>query len=187
MDEDAVLLRARICYEIGRVFERQGGHANLETALSWQEKGLQILSGRPDSAEMALMHILGGIVGLRWPDFKRANPQIEAALLTAETSGSQPELALAHRLASISERAQGNLASALGHCHQATAICDELNDLIGRAKDQANLGVIALEMDDWNLARQAYLQALELQEKIGDQYQPGYDVLQFGRPLFSPG
>ena len=171
VDEQTVLLRARICYEIGRVFERQGGHTNLETALSWQEKGLQALSGRPDSAETALMQILGGIVGIRWPDFERANPQIEAALQTAEACGAQPELALAHRLASISARAQGDLASALDHCHKAAAICEALNDWIGKAKDQANLGVIALEMDDWDRARQSYLQACELQEKIGDQYQ----------------
>ncbi len=170
-DDQAIQLRARICYEIGRVFERQGGHPNLETALSWQAKGLQALEGRPNSAETALMHILGGIAGLRWPDFDRANPQIEAALQSAQASGSQPELALAHRLASIAGRAQGSLDAALNHSLLAATICDGLQDWIGKAKDLGNLGVIALEMDDWKTARQAYLDACELQEKIGDQYQ----------------
>jgi adenylate cyclase len=187
VDEAAMFLRARICYEIGRIFERQGGHANLEIALSWQEKGLQILSGRPDCAEKALMHILGGIVGIRWPDLDRANPQIKTALQTAKAAGARPELALAHRVASISERAQGNLPSALDHCRQAAAICDELQDWIGKAKDLANQGVIALEMDDWSIARQVYLQALDLQEKIGDKYQLAMTCCNLGDLYFHLG
>jgi len=166
----AVSRRARVCYHIGRIYERKGGRENLRIALAWQGKGLALLPETP-TAEAALLRVLGGIVGLRQADFGRADRECEQSLALAQATDSKMALALVHRLLSISLRAQGRLGSAMDHCERGIEVCEGLSDLIGLATSYANQGVLAMELDDWKLAQASYLQALEMQERIGDKYQ----------------
>lgn len=171
-EQDATLQRARTCYEIGRILERKGSQEDLEIALEQRHKGLALLPQQP-TAEAALLYVLGGIVCLRLGRFRLADIESVRALGMAQATGAKWELATAHRLLSVSLRAQGQHAIAMEHCEHDVEISQELSDLLGLVKGYSNQGVIAFEMDDWQLAQEAYLQALETSERIGDQYQIG--------------
>jgi tetratricopeptide (TPR) repeat protein len=168
--KDTIVARARVCYHIGRIHERRGGVESLAAALAWQRKGLALLPETP-TAEAALLYALGGIVAIRQFDLDRADHECERSLSLAWGANSKPELALAHRLLSISLRAQGRLQEAMAHCDSSIAICEDLTDLMGLATNLSNRGVIAWEMDDWSSAQQSYQEAQAIQEQIGDRYQ----------------
>lgn len=161
---------ADIAAHIGRIYERQGGRDNLDAALKWRDRGLALLPEEP-TAEAALLHALGGIVGFRKADFDRADRQFERALDIAQEVGAKPELRLAHSMLSMSLHAQGHLDQAMEHCETSIALDKELSDQVGLAKDYSNRGAYAFEMDDWSLARTSYEQALDVLERIEDKYQ----------------
>lgn len=169
-DSDATLTRARVCYQIGRAYERTGGHENLVTALTWRDTGFSLLPKTP-TAEAALLHILGGTVYIRQRDNKRAFDEGILALDLVNAVGVKQELASVYRLLSAALRAKGQLAEAMEYCKKGIALDVEMGDLIGLSRDSMNLGVIAFEMNVWALAKEAYRQALEIYEKIGSKYQ----------------
>jgi hypothetical protein len=41
-EETRRFLQARVCYEIGRLYEQAGGQANFDEALTWQQTGLEV-------------------------------------------------------------------------------------------------------------------------------------------------
>ena len=161
---------AGVCYRIGRAYEQMGGTENLDAALSWQQTGLCWLPDGP-SAERALLHSLGGIVAIRRPDLELAQREGERALAAACEAGSAPELALAHRLLSISHRAQGSLEQALAHCDASIDLCLTLGDQVGLATNYLNRGVIAWEMDDWPTSLASSRKAAQSLERIGSGFQ----------------
>ena len=169
-DEAAKLSRARVCYHIGRTYEQKGGSENLATALKWQGKGLAVLPQVP-TAEAALLHVLGGIIGVRQDDLDRVVRESEQALSIAQVAGARSELGAAHRLLSVSARARGRLDSAMEHCQRGIEVDQGLSDLIALAKDYSNQGVIALDMGNWQLAKEADLKAIGILERVGEKYQ----------------
>ncbi len=169
-DTEAIAARVQICYEIGRLYERLGGQQNFQFALEWHDTGLALLPS-PDMAEAALLHALAGIVWLRRGDFSTAENNANQSLAIGQQAGARSETGFAHRLLSICLHAQGRLQEAMVHCQHSIDICAERSDLIGLAKDYANQGVLALEMDDWRQAQQAYLQAIAVLEQVGDRFQ----------------
>ena len=169
-EQPAVLLRARMGYEIGRTYVRKGTGKDLKTASKWQDKGLELLPETP-TAEAALLHLLCAAVGVRLADFDRVDRECEQALGLAQATGAKPELGLAHRLLGISARAQGRPDLALAHCQSSIEIYQELSDEIELAKGYANQGVYALGMGDWQLAETAYFRALTIQKRNGDTFQ----------------
>ena len=167
---EANIQRANVGYEIARIHERKGGLANLEIALEWQGKSLALLPASP-GPEMARLRALGALVYVRKHDFDRLETEGQAALELAKAAQARSELAFTHRVLSIAARAQGKLADAMQHCVEAVNISETLGDLLGLAIALTNQGVVAWEMDDWPEAREAYLRALQIQERIGDTYQ----------------
>jgi len=168
--EDAVLNRARVCYELGRLYERRGGSENLNIALSWQEKGLDTLPVAP-TPETALLHALGGIVTIRQANYTQAAHHLGRALSLAEQLNALTELRLVHSLFSQVRRAQGRLDEAMAHSQRSIALAESLADHASLAIDTTNLGVCAFESDDWSLARDAYLKAIAALEHVGEKYQ----------------
>lgn len=166
-DSKVNLLQARICYEIGHIYQRQT--KDLPTALSWQKQGLALLPETP-TAEAAMLHALGGMVYLRQGNFQQAQAEAEQSLAQAQATDVKAERSFAHRMLSIVHRARGKLPLALNHCQASIAVSEEISDLIGLGKDYANLGVIAFEMDDWLQAQDAYQQAVTVLEKAGDKF-----------------
>ena len=171
-DETALLHRASVCYDIGHVYELKGDPASLDLALAWCEKGLASLPATPTAAA-ALLHTLSGTISLHRGNFAHADAEGRRAVDLAKAAGAQAELGLAHRLLSITSRAQGRLGEALDHCRSDIEIRQALSDLSGLAKNYINQGVIAFEMDDWSLARESYTQAVATLERVGDLFQLG--------------
>jgi len=167
-DPTAVSQRARLCYYIGRVYETMGRGEDMADALAWRDKGRAELPLPP--VEVALLHILGGIVYIRKGELEKARPECEKGLSQAEQAGSKPELALAHRMMSIYLRATGCLEDALVHCDASIAICDKLDDRIGLAKGYTNQGVLLWEIDKWELAPKSYLDAITIYKKFGPRF-----------------
>jgi tetratricopeptide (TPR) repeat protein len=165
----AVRLRARAGNEIGRVHVHIGGRENLERALAWRAKGLALLPETP-TAEAALLHLLGATVGYRQADYDLVDRECERAVDLAQATEAVPELGLAHRLLGLSARARGRLDQAVAHCRRSIQICQERADLTGLARDYINQGMYAVELGDFALAQTAYLDALTIQEHIGDRF-----------------
>ena len=86
----------------------------------------------------------------------------EAASEIAETCLSR----LQHEVAAY-------LGEVLGAAHDSVvaAFGISMSDSIRLAKDYSNLGTYAFEMDDWQLAQESYLEALDVLDRIGDAYQ----------------
>jgi tetratricopeptide (TPR) repeat protein len=184
--EAAALQRARVSYEIGRVYVRKGGGEDLETALEWQGRGTELLPETP-KAEAALLHLLGAAVGIRQGDLERVNRECEQALELAEATGAKSELGLAHRLSAFSAHVRGRLDLALAHCQSSIEVCQELSDVLGLAKDYANQGIVALWMGDWETAETSYLEALKAQERIGDKFQTAVTSCNLGDLYYHKG
>jgi len=163
----AVLHRARVSYEIGRVHMRKG---SLKTAREWQDKGLKLLPEAP-TAEAALLHLLGATADIRQADLGQVERECEQALRLAEATGAKAELGLAHRLSSYAARGQGRFDSAMEHLKASIGVWQELSNKVQLAKDRMNLGILAFETGDWPLAQASYLEALKTQERIGDRFQ----------------
>lgn len=176
------LSAARACYQIGRLYERRGGRENLDEALAWQEKGLALLPERP-TAEAAMLHMLRGIVAIRSGDLTKADEASEKALALARQTGAKAVLAMAHRMLSISLRAQGRLDQALEHCQAGTTIDRELSNWFDLAKDHLNRGVLALDIADWSQAVEADEAAIEIFERLGAGYQLGITLCNLGDKL----
>lgn len=167
--ETAALRRARICYHIGRLYERKGGSENYATALEWQSKGLALLPEEP-GAETVLLHVLGGIVGLRQGDLDRLIKVSQHALILAHTPGAESELGTAYRLLSNAFYKQGRLDLALAYCQRGIEVDQALSDLNALAIDYLNQGTFALYAGNWQLARESNRKAIDLSERIGDRY-----------------
>lgn len=161
---------ARIAARIGRIYERQGGKDNLTVALTWRDKGLALLPENP-LPETAQLYALGGILHFRNNDFKQATLHLEQALTLAHQAHAKSELRLAHSMLSMVYHASGQLEAAMQHCQVSIELDQELEDAIGLAKDYSNQGVFAFEMDNWQLAKDSYLAAVRVLERVGDQYQ----------------
>jgi class 3 adenylate cyclase/tetratricopeptide (TPR) repeat protein len=164
--------RARICYHIGRVYEvydPDGDHKNLEQALEWQDKGLALLPETP-TTEAAMLRALGGIIGIRQRDLERVDEESKLALSVAQQTGPRWVLGLAHRMSSISLRAQRRLEEALNHCQSSIKICKEQSDLVGQGKAYGGQSVIAWEIGDWPQAVKANLDAIEKLKQTGDKF-----------------
>jgi class 3 adenylate cyclase/tetratricopeptide (TPR) repeat protein len=168
--QDAALRQAEVCYHIGRAYEQQGSEEALEAAAEWQEKGEALLPPVP-TAEGAMVHALRGIISLRQGDFEQAIKAGEESLRLARAVDARSELSFAHRMVSLAAHVLGRLDLAMEHCERSIEVCLELSDLIGLAKNYSNKGVFAFEMDDWELAEEAYLQALATVEQVGDRFE----------------
>jgi tetratricopeptide (TPR) repeat protein len=169
-NEAAVPLRARACHHIARSYEQQGGTENLAAALEWQDKGLGLLPETP-TAEAAMLHAAGGMVSFRQGDFDRAAEKAELAVSLGEAAGATVELGPAYRLLSVTYHARGNLNKAMEYNRQNIENSEKTSDLVGLAKGYLNQGVYAFEMDDWELAHESYLQAHDLLERIGEEFE----------------
>lgn len=169
---------AGIAGRIGRIYERKGGRDNLLKALEWRDRGLALLPEGPvlseaegATAEAALLHALGGIVSFRQADFGAAKRRLEHALALGREAGAEAELRLVHSMLGMTLHAQGRLEQAMEHCEISIELDQARSDWVALAKDYSNRGAYAFEMDDWRMARDSYLQALELLERVGDRYQ----------------
>lgn len=162
--------RARVCYEMGRIYEQRGGRENWDRAFVWKEKGLTHLLDCPPSAESAWLHILAGIVATRQKNLPLAILEGEQALAHAQACASQPEMAAAYRMLSVAWRYQQRPDRAMEYCQKAIAIDMACADLPAQAKDYANLGVIAWDMGDWPMAKEASLKAVKVGESMASQY-----------------
>ena len=160
--------RARVALEIGHLHEKRGD--DLDSALSWQSRGLSYLPEVP-TVEEAKLYVLGGMVSLRQGNWQRVVRQSEQALNAADSSGSIAAEAVAHRLLGVYWHAQGDLEQALSHGRRDIVASDEIDDSLGLIKAFLNQGVYAFESDDWAAAETAYLQAVDLLERVNDQHE----------------
>jgi len=168
--QDATLQRARVSYEIGRIYQRMQDSENLGTALEWQARGMALLPKTP-TTEAVLLHLLRACVHdvqREWDDVDR---ECRQALELAQQVGAKAEHGLIYRAWADSARARGRLDLALEYCQKGIEVCQELSDLIGLSNGYANRGYLAVDTGDWPLAETSYLAALEIQERIGDKFQ----------------
>lgn len=162
--------RARVCYRIGRIYERKGGHKNLAIALEWLGKGLLLLPETP-TPEAALLQALGGFISFRKAEYAEAIHQLERSLTLAQEVDARSEIRLAHSMLGESWRAQGDFKQALLYCQRSIELDEKSSNMIGLAKDYSNQGVYAFEMDDWSLTQESYRKAIEVLKHVGDKYQ----------------
>ena len=172
-EETAVLLQARLCYEIGRLYEQAGGQANFDEALTWQKRGIDRLSaaGLEQAVEAAMLHALAGLVYLRSGRLSQAEAACQQSLTIAKTADNSWLLGFVYRLLSIAARYQGEAVQAIAYIGQSLAISETSGDLLSLGKDYSNLGVYLFEADNWRDAAVAYQQAITVLERSGDQYQ----------------
>jgi class 3 adenylate cyclase/tetratricopeptide (TPR) repeat protein len=173
MQETSVLLQARVCYEIGRLYEQAGGQANFDEALTWQKRGIDKLTaaGFAQGVEAAMLHALAGLVYLRSGRLSQAEAACQQSLTIAKTADNSWLLGFVYRLLSIAARYQGEAAQAIAYIQQSLAISETSGDLLSLGKDYSNLGVYLFEADNWRDAAVAYRQAITVLERSGDQYQ----------------
>lgn len=171
--ETAVLLQARVCYEIGRLHEQAGGQANFDEALTWQRTGIDLLTGAglEQEVEAAMLHALAGLVYLRSGRLPQAEAACQQSLAIAKTADTSWLLGFVYRLLSIAARYQGEAVQAIAYIRQSLAISETSGDLLSLGKDYSNLGVYLFEADNWRDAAVAYQQAITVLERSGDQYQ----------------
>ncbi|MFO7537926.1 MAG: tetratricopeptide repeat protein, partial [Chloroflexota bacterium] len=171
--EAAVLLRAKCCYEIGRLYEQAGGETNFREALTWHDTGRQALTtaGLDQAAEAALLYALAGLVHLRSGHLSQAETACQQSLTVAKTTDNSWLLGFVYRLLSIAARYQGEAAPAIAYVRQSLAINEAAGDLLSLGKDYSNLGVYLFEADRWHEAAEAYQQAVSILTRSGDQYQ----------------
>ena len=171
--ETAVLLRARCCYEIGRLYEQAGGESNFREALVWHDTGIQALAaaGFDQASEAAMLYALAGLVYLRSGRLSQAEAACQQSLTVAKAAANNWLLGFVYRLLSVAARYRGEAAPAIAYVQQSIAINEDSGDLLSLGKDYSNLGVYLFEADRWGEAAEAYQQAISILGRSGDQYQ----------------
>jgi class 3 adenylate cyclase/tetratricopeptide (TPR) repeat protein len=157
--------RTRACRWRARLHELRGEYPQ---AFEWIERGLGTLAGR-ESAEMAQLLLLAGLINIRQGNFDSALTQCQHALQIAERLNDVRALARANNLLGLIHR-RGDSAAAIGHFRRALDLYQRAGDVQGQATAQNLIANACFNTGQWQEADRLYRQARATFDQMGDVY-----------------
>jgi len=159
------IISARVCRGMGEALR----HSAPAEAVTWFERGLQMLDGQSPMEEAA-MYVKLGHARYTLGEFELAVEASQQALACLPRI-PHPLRASALLNLGIVHGTQGNLDQALNCYGEALNLGDELHDLWTVAKAWHNIGVENEIAGKWDAAFEAYQHGLKAAEQLGSQAQ----------------
>ncbi|MDZ4664257.1 MAG: tetratricopeptide repeat protein [Bacteroidota bacterium] len=97
-----------------------------------------------------------------------------------QQSGSQKHLAKAYNLLGVLYYRKGDLKKALNFHKKALSIRESINDIIGIAFSETNLGNVYTDLHKNEMAERCYLHALKINHELGNEKQKGNCYINIG-------
>jgi tetratricopeptide (TPR) repeat protein len=150
------------------VYERQSEY---ETAHEWLVNGLNYLDADHASPEIVDIYILRAGIYQRQGQIEEAASWAQQSLSLAKRIPTREgKKAAAHSLyvlGGIYYR-YGDLDRAVEFCQQSINAYEEIEDVVGQARANNNLGSTYSMKGDWDLAREALHKSLDINRRIGE-------------------
>ncbi len=154
-----------VCYrKLSEVYEKREDY---ERALSYFQKGLNLLSDEP-STEHARIYNGIGVIHYHKSEYPEAEQQFNRALEVLSNVPDDDSLGLVYKNLGNVYYVQGRLNDALKFYEQSLSLGKRIGDVFIQAKVYNNLGTCYKQRNELSKAIECYQKSLELKERIGD-------------------
>jgi tetratricopeptide (TPR) repeat protein len=162
-----------ISEEMAAVFYHQLGitaqkRGDLDEALAWHQKSLQIEEERSSRAGMASTYHELGIIAQARGEVSQALEWYQKSLQINEELGNRAGMAGSYHQMGNLAQARGELSQALGWYQKSLQIEEELGNHVGMANSYHQLGMLAQDHGDLSQAEIWYHKSLQIEEELGN-------------------